>query len=240
MVALEVRRVPLARFVMLNYEREIGEFRGISLRSFWVFLLFTVSVSWHWWFLNVTSFTSQLRILMGIFSKKNRMERYALGYKEEYGLHRLLDDRFGGQPKWVERALWEYERGPFGPKHVCLELCSCSRCLKLMWLWNPVCHCKIGNLAQKSLTLDSAMREKWLRCRCSLVIADEGDEGICPCIMVVPTQEFNWNLSSSNNSPPLRVLWTGVAEGSEFKNCDCVDEGVEYAVSLSDVWLLRQ
>ncbi|KAG0554201.1 hypothetical protein KC19_12G072100 [Ceratodon purpureus] len=109
-------------------------------------------------------------------------------YQHEYGENSTRDDRFGGQPRWIERVIRVYELGPFGPVHDCLYNCDCDLCSKFRWLTRPVCTCKLGNSWRKFHTLDDAMRRKWITCRCEPSLPPWTGQ-ICPCLLELPTQE---------------------------------------------------
>ena len=112
-------------------------------------------------------------------------------YRLEYGVSSSRIDRFGGEPTWVEVALREYELGDRGPRHECVDNCTCLPCQKLRWLSNPKCNCKLGSRVWSCLGLDEAMRHKWLRCRCTPEILPVPEESVCPCILLLPTQKFD-------------------------------------------------
>ena len=136
-------------------------------------------------------------------------------FKAEYSTEPTGEERSSGGPRWVDSVLTEYESGPFGPNHVCLETCLCSRCQKHVWLRKPLCHCKLGYHCRLSFSLDAAMRRKWLLYHCGLAQSTFNDADFCPCLMFLPTQKINLELVEGVDSRDVSETSTAVLEEAE-------------------------
>ena len=146
----------------------------------------------------------------------------SITYQHEYGETSHRNDRFGGQPRWIERVIREYELGHFGPKHNCTHNCDCKSCSKLCWFARPVCTCKLGNIWGKYLTLDEAMRRKWILCRCEPLLPPWTGQ-ICPCLLLLPTKESSLVTLTPPElpTPEVATAWEATLESSWF--CDLKD-----------------
>ena len=156
------------------------------------------------------------------------------GYNAEHSTGRAEVDCFKGGIRWVDSVLAEYELGPFGPKHVCLEPCLCIRCQKHQWLRNPFCDCELGYHARLSLSLDAAMRRKWQLCRCGPSPSSFSDVDFCPCLLLVPTQKFDFSLVETGDCTTVANDSTGVLEEADCGDADRDYEWAQETVSLSD------
>ena len=114
-------------------------------------------------------------------------------YRNSYGLKSERADRFNGEPSWIETVIRECELGVRGPFHICAQYCDCISCCRLSWFREPYCRCKLGKQWLKSLTLDDAMRKKWLKCRCIPIYAPRPPGDCCDCLMSYPTQQYVWS-----------------------------------------------
>ncbi|KAG0594843.1 hypothetical protein M758_UG115000 [Ceratodon purpureus] len=110
-------------------------------------------------------------------------------YDSDYGSRSSRLDRFNGEPSWIEQAVREYELGPLGPRHTCIENCGCLACCRLHWLNNVDCKCFLGNWRWRCLSLEEAMRRNFLRCRCQPKVESFLPEGSCKCLLLLSTQD---------------------------------------------------
>ncbi|KAG0570849.1 hypothetical protein KC19_6G192000 [Ceratodon purpureus] len=119
-------------------------------------------------------------------------------YDTDYGIKSGRVDRFNGEPSWIEQALREYEMGLLGPRHACIDNCGCVACRRLQWLDNLECQCILGNWRWRSLSLEEAMRQKFLRCRCQPHVESYLPEESCQCLLLLTTQRDSISADGSD------------------------------------------